>query len=372
MKVMRSAAIAAASTTALLGLTAIPAQATTHHTVWVSPGVGTIAAAVATASPGDTLRLKNGTYFDSVVITKTLTIRGSGWGTLIKPPAGFVNTMCNTPAGNGSPASEEGVCALGAVDAMFNPDFSKPVKDVNISDLRLTGFSDSGIIGFNTKGLRVSNVRSDHNGGYGIARFASTNSLFDENWASWNGEAGLYMGDSPNANSVLRDNKADHNGFGLFMRDSTGLTAVDNQVWGNCVGILALNSGGGAAPWDLPAGNYRIIDNASWANDKGCPPGNGPALSGIGIALAGVHDVLVADNTVLNNNPGKNPSIVSGGIVLVSTANQGGANPTNNTVRDNTVRHNTPFDLFSDGTGSGNRFSDNECRTSQPAGLCGD
>jgi Right handed beta helix region len=367
MKIVGTTAMVSVAATALLGLTTLPAQAATH-TIWVQPGVGTIAAAVAAAKPGDTLRLEKGTYHDSVVITKTLTIRGSGWGTVVEPPAKFVNNMCNTPAGGGSPASEEGLCPLGAVDAMFNPIFAKPVTNVTISDLRLTGFSDSGIFGFNTKGLHVSDVRSDHNGGYGIARFASTNSLFENNWSSWNGEAGLYMGDSPHANSVLRDNKADHNGYGLFMRDSTDLTAVDNQVWGNCVGILALHSNG-AAPWDLPAGNYTITGNHVWANDKACPGGGGPALSGIGIALAGVHDTLVKDNGVSINHP-SGPSLVSGGIVLLSPPNQPGVIVKNNTIRNNVLHNNSPFDLFSDGTGSGNKFIANSCSTSHPTGLC--
>jgi nitrous oxidase accessory protein NosD len=364
MKAIRAIALTAGIAAALLAATVAPAQAATHHTIWVKPGTGTISAAVATAHPGDTIRLKAGTYLDSVFIPITLTIRGSGWKTIVKPPA-TSNNPCNSPATPTSPASVEGFCALGAVDANFNPDLTKPVRNVSISDLRVTGFSD-GIFGFNTRGLHVEDVRADHNSGYGIARFASTNSLFEENRASWNGEAGLYMGDSPNANSVLRENKADHNGIGLFLRDSTKLTAVDNQAWGNCVGILALNTGSGA----VPAGNYRIIDNAVWANDKACPatPDGQPPLSGLGIALAGVHDTLVADNTVRDNKPG-GPTAFSGGIVIVSTKAEGGANPTNNTVRNNELHNNKVADIFWDGTGSGNRVRHNECATAQPSNL---
>jgi len=262
------------------------------------------------------------------------------------------------------------LCPFGALDSMGNPIPSKPVVGVTISDLRLTGFSDSGIIGFNTKGLHVFNVRSDHNGGYGIARFVSTHSLFANNWASYNGEAGLYMGDSPDADSVLLNNWADHNGYGLFMRDSTELTAIGNRVWDNCVGILALNSGNGA-PGDLPAGNDRIIGNTVSDNDRACPATGGPPTSGIGIALAGVHNTLVTGNWVTDNHP-TGPSIISGGIVILSTKANGGADPTNNTVRFNTLDHNKPADIVWDGTGSGNKVSRNNCDTSIPAhvGFC--
>jgi Right handed beta helix region len=365
----RSTAVALFSASAVVFAVGVtPAQAVVHHTWDVEPGSGTISAAVAKASPGDVLQLEAGTYWDSVGIPMTLTIRGAGeWKTVIKPPK-HPKALCDTPASGSTPASVEGLCPFGALDSMGNPIPSKPVVGVTISDLRLTGFSDSGVIGFNTKGLHVYNVRSDHNGGYGIARFVSTDSLFENNSVSYNGEAGLYMGDSPDADSMLVNNWADHNGYGLFMRDSTGLTATGNHVWGNCVGILALNSGGGA-PGDLPAGVYRITGNTVWANDSACPSAGGPPTSGIGIALAGVHNTVVSGNWVTDNHP-SGPSLISGGIVVLSTAAMGGANPTNNTVRGNYLDHNKAADIVWDGTGSGNKISDNNCDTSIPPHLC--
>ena len=363
-----SVAVALIGSAALaLAVGVAPAQAATHHTLDVEPGTGTISAAVAAAHPGDTLQLEKGTYWDSVAIPITLTIRGAGdSATVIKPPPN-PNSFCDTPASGSTPASVEGLCPVGALDNMGNPITSKPVVDVTISDLRLTGFSDSGIFGFNTKGLYVHDVRSDHNGGYGIARFVSTHSLFADNWASYNGEAGLYMGDSPDSDSVMLNNWSFGNGFGLFLRDSTHQSAIGNHVWGNCVGILALNSGHGA-PGDLPAGNYTITGNSVWGNDRACPASNGPALSGIGIALAGVHTSVVSGNWVTNNHAG-GPSLVSGGIVVLSTKFTGGADPTNNTVRDNYLDHNKPADIVWDGTGTGNKIRDNNCDTSLPPHL---
>ena len=352
------AGVAVLATTAL----ASPAQAASSKTWQVSPGTGTISQAVAMAKAGDTLVLKAGTFRDSVMIDKTLTIRGGGWSkTIIKPPASSTNP-CNQPG------SMEGLCVFGAVDSTGNPDLTMPVKNVSISRLRLTGFSD-GVLGLNTKGLNVHDVRADHNSDYGIARFASTHSNFSKNWVSWNGEAGLYMGDSPKEASVIRANRADHNGIGIFIRDSTGLTATGNQSWGNCIGIFALNSGSGA-PGDLPAGNYKITGNRVWANTMECPPADGhPGYSGLGIALAGVHDVVVRDNRVSNNSSTNASDLPKGGIVVFSTAFLGGADPTNNTVTDNHLRGNTPADIFWDGTGTGNKVTDNRCRTAIPGNL---
>src|SRR5262245_58297153 len=189
----------------LVGLAAVPAQASTHHhTIWVHPGTGTISAAVAKAKPGDTIRLGKGTFYDSVFIPITLTIRGSGWHkTVVKPPKSS-NNPCNSPGG------VNGFCASGASDAQGNPILSMPVRNVVSEDLRVPGFSATGVLGLNTRGMQVRGVRADHDGGYGIARFVSTNSVFEHNWTSYNEEAGLYLGDSPNGNSVVRNNWTDH------------------------------------------------------------------------------------------------------------------------------------------------------------------
>ena len=350
-----------------LVLAGTPAMASSDHTWVVEPGTGTISAAVSAASPGDTIQLEEGTFYDSVLIgqldaqgnpqPKSLTIRGEGDETVIKPPAGPSNNPCS------SPGAVEGLCVTGQLDAQGNPVLSNPVRDVHISDLRTTGFSDSGVIGFNTDGLEVQHVRSDHNGGYGIARFASTGSLFEDNGVSYNGEAGLYVGDSPNAHSVVRGNWADNNGFGIFLRDSTVVEAEGNVSWGNCVGILALNSGHGATG-PSGAGQYSIHHNTVRANDKACPGTDGPPTSGIGIALAGVVGTKVFDNEVRDNKP-SGPSLASGGVVIVS----GGSPPSTNLVTDNTIDGNTPADIFWDQTGTGNKVSDNQCDTAIPGNL---
>jgi nitrous oxidase accessory protein NosD len=336
-----------------IALAGSPAMAAGHHTVVVSPGVGTISAAVAAASPGDTLKLEKGTFHDSVLITKTLTIRGEGDATVIKPPATSTNP-CNQPG------TMEGLCVAGQLDSSGNPDLSKPVADVHIADLRTTGFSDSGVIGFNTIGLRVTDVRSDHNGGYGIARFASVKSLFADNRTSYNVEAGLYVGDSPEAASAVVDNRTDHNGIGIFLRDSTDVLASGNSSSANCVGVLALNSGQGATG-PTGAGKYLIQENNVSANNSACPATEGPPTSGIGIALVGVERTKVLENKVNNNKPG-GPTFASGGIVIVSTAS-------NNLVKDNELRGNQPADIFWDQTGTGNKVRENECRTAIPGNL---
>lgn len=361
----RLTAIAGAGVLAT-SMAAGPAQASNHDSkTWkVDPGTGTISEAIDKAHAGDTLVLRDGTYYDSVIISKELTIRGAGWSdTVVKPPDSS-SSPCNDAS------STQGFCVVTEHDLTSStPDFDHPVKDVKISDLRITGFSN-GVIAFNTKDLWVSDVRADHNTEYGIAAFASKHQTFQDNWTSYSDEAGLYMGDSPDAHGVLKDNKSDHNGIGVFMRDSTYLTAEGNHATDNCAGILALNSGGEAAPWDSPAGNYTIEDNTVRNNNKACPAAEGhPAFSGHGIALAGVHDTVVKGNEVTGNDSSATSDLPKGGIVVFSTAFLGGADPTDNTVRDNEAHKNMPADIVWDKTGSGNEVKDNDCHLAIPDNL---
>lgn len=355
------------ATSALVVLAAVPALANDHtndHTIWVEPGSGTISAAVAKASSGDTLRLRDGVYKDSVSVDKPLTIQGSGWGTELVPPDvrpednacnNFVEKMIPLPG------AEEGICALGGVGDSGAPDTSKRVEDVRISRLYVHGFNDVGVLGFNTDGFKVSKVKSNDNGGYGIARFVSVNSTFEDNSTSNNTEAGLYMGDSPNANSVVRDNSTDHNGYGIFFRDSSFQTAEGNKVSGNCVGVLALNTGSGGTP-AADVGNYTITDNTIKDNNKECPASDeGPALSGIGVGLIGVKQTRVDDNTIVGQDPGSNATTVSGGIVVAQLP--GGTAPSHNKIFDNTMKNNHPADVVTDGTDTMLMLRDNDCRS---------
>ena len=62
---LRSVAVAGVAILTSTGL-ALPAEATGHKTWTVWPGTGTITAALAKAHPGDTLKLRPGTFLDSV------------------------------------------------------------------------------------------------------------------------------------------------------------------------------------------------------------------------------------------------------------------------------------------------------------------
>ena len=334
---------------------ASPASAAT--TITVGPG-RSIQAAIDRAHPGDTIVVKPGTYRENLTIQKNnITLHGSGGfggGTQLLLPTTPHPSICTEGD------DVQGICVAGIFDRNFN--LIRRTWNVRVTGIHVHGFG-SGIFAAGTGNFSVDHSRFTSNGEYGVFSLESTGTKLVQNEASGSAEAGFYIGDSPNAQATLRGNRSHHNGLtGFLLRNASYGLAEYNSTHDNCVGIFAL----GGAPG--PVRGWTLRRNDVFHNNAACPAGDeGPALSGIGIALAGTKGALVAANNVVNNRP-SGPSAYHGGILLAKAAP--GYVPRDNIVRDNVAFGNRPIDLFYDGTGSGNRWVNNSCDTSQPPGHC--
>jgi nitrous oxidase accessory protein NosD len=322
------------------------------RTIKVSEG-DSIQAAIDAADPGDTIKIKPGTYAENVWVNKDdITIRGTGADRTELVPPSTPNPVCGAESG-----SVNGICAAD-VDAEFN--VISPVENLKVKDLSVHGFSGAGVFLFGNDGAVIVGVRAEDNEEYGIAAFSSTNGVYSWNLTARNGEAGVYVGDSPEANAEIEHNVSFENrGFGIFMRDASNGEAEHNDVWGNCMGILVLNTGANPHSWE-------IKDNRVNENNLACPPGDeGDPISGIGIGISSATDIDIEDNVVLGNKPG-GPTDFSGGILLVSESTP----LADIKVAHNVAFHNDPFDILWDESGTDVRFFGNRCETSSPDGLC--
>jgi Right handed beta helix region len=183
------------------------------------------------------------------------------------------------------------------------------------------------------------------------------------------GSLATYVADSPNANAVLIGNRVFRNsieeGIGLFLRDASHGVVRDT-------GLRATAPGSGSSTARFPVRRATgSRENVVRDNTASCPPSEAipVPVSGSGIALSGTDHVVVDANRVTGNHP-IGDTLFAGGIVVASTTAFGGADPTNNLVRDSRARNNEPADLVYDGRGAGNRFINNDCATSIPAGIC--
>jgi parallel beta-helix repeat protein len=326
------------------------AQASTMRVV--HPGES-IQAAVDASAPGDTVVVQSGTYAQSVGIhTSGITLIGRG-ATLVPPPSR--NGMDCVQRG----VVSDGICIFPAADAQ-NPEAgasNAPLDGVTVAGMTVRGFPDSGIFAVDETHLTYVHNTAIDNGGYGVAAFQTVDTQMLQNTATGSGEADVYLGDSPNANGLIRGNIAHQGNLGILIRNSQFVTVQDNDVRNNCVGMLVLADNPG------PAGNVLARHNTFLSNTQACPAGEGPAVSGIGVALAGAHDVQIQSNVISGNRPsGSTP--FSGGVVLASL---GPTPPANNLISHNTITNNST-DVFSDGSDVGTIVRFNTCGGN--AGLC--
>lgn len=359
------ATVAVASGAALWA--AWPAAAAT--VVHVSPG-HSIQAAIDAATGPETIVVDPGTYHESLLIQKDgITLQGGGdepGETVLLQPTQVPENACIAATG-----AVSGICVLAKTfDQNGNP--LSLVNHTTIENLTVNGFQAQGILAVGADGITVRDTSLNNDGDYGVFSLQSTDITYVDNRAKGAGEAGFYVGDSPNAEAVETNNVSSGNQFGFFFRESHHGTLSGNTAKGNCAGFVVLDAGGTTG-----AGDVTIRDNKASANDRFCPAVPPPSMeahppiSGNGIALIGAVRTTVADNNVFNNvNTSTTASPFSAGILVTSAAPFGGVDPSNDTVKSNEMSGNQPADIVWDGTGSGNAFITNQCHTSIPSGLC--
>jgi hypothetical protein len=331
------------------------ASASTSHVV--EPGAS-IQAAVDAASPGDTVIVLPGTYRESIRIqTDGLTLRGRGSVTIEAPRYG--TGECYLPGH---------VAAFCILPVDFDPGsntYTNRVHDVTITGFRISGFDD-GVFGFGTLNMKVSHVLAVGNSDYGIASFDGIGTTFTRNAVSGSQDAGIYVGDSADAKALVAHNRSWDNALGVLVRHARNAVVFDNDLWGNCVGVLLL-----ADEQPGGSGDNAVLNNTVRANNRLCPGGEDflPDFGGGGIVLAGSQQNTIVQNLVTDN---QGTTQLSGGIVLMKTtvANADDAS-IGNVVALNRARRNEPADIVTDAASASNIIIANRCGQSSPAGLCG-
>jgi nitrous oxidase accessory protein NosD len=343
---MRNARLFGAALLATAAVFAATAGSAGAAIIVVNPGQS-IQAAVDAANPGDTILVRPGTYYQEVMIQKN-GIRLQGTLAAIRPPA--VDT---------SPCGAIGICVVGDIDFNTGEIFSY-VHNVSVTGFVVSGFGNSGIFAYAADHTNFSTNQSFGNAAYGLVAFTTTFTTMANNVARSNGEAGLYIGDSPVANASVHDNASQLNTFGILFRNSSTGTLQHNTITHNCGGIIVLADSPG------PATHVNVLSNTVSGNTSACDSEDAGPVSGIGIALLGADHVLVHGNTV-RDNTATGDTIAEGGVIV--EAGPAGTPAHDNTITGNTILHNTP-DIFWDGLGHNNVFRPNTCGTSIPNGFC--
>ena len=348
-------------------------------TVQVTTG-HSIQDAINGAPAGATVCVGPGTYHENLLIDKDgITLEGEGpEKTVLEPPAQprpFCPTLQIPPIG-GENFVLNGIC-VADLDAQGN--VLRTVNDVRVTGFTVRDFPGVGILFGGTNRARADHNVAASNKSYGITAFLSTHGRFEYNTSYGSGDAGFYVGNSPNADFKVRYNTAFADLWGILVRDASTGSVTDNLLHDSCSGLVFLNTG-----TTTGVHNWRASHNIVAHNDNFCPANETElpfSLTGVGILIGGGDHIVLRANRVLTNHPGGEPSLINGvplagGIVVVSTANVSvfpgfyGSVAAHNLILNNTVLDNEPFDLVYDRQGSGNHFVLNTCDTSSPARLC--
>jgi len=353
--IRRKAAAALVSSGLVAGAFVAQAAPAGAATFTVTKGQS-IQAAINAAPPGSTIVVRPGTFHENVTIAKNnINLEGTPGKTILKPTGNAPSGGCAISEQPGGEPQNSGICVIGNLDfSTFS--LIKPVKGVSVTGFTVRDFPNQGIFVLGGQGTTVQNNTLVNNGDYGVFALVSTGTTILNNTASGSGEAGIYVGDSPNAQAVVKNNTVFDNGLGIFIRSASSGAIVSNNAHDNCLGVLFLEAPSSPTNW-------AATGNQVNHNNKSCPAsGDTPPISGGGIVVLGGHDIVIQANTVDNNRP-SGPTFASGGIVLI-------AGSSNNQIVANTAHGNAPADLI-DQSGASNTFRANACDTSIPRRLCG-
>lgn len=371
--VTRRVGIACAAAAIATATAAAPVAAQAGRTV-VRPGES-IQQALDASPDGATVVVGPGVYAESLTITRPVHLVGLHGAVLVPPAAPPDNLCTRDPDAPGGLAP--GICVAGSVTDpdSEHPAVTDPVDDVTISGLSVQDFQFPGVEIYGAHRLRMDSLTLT---GLESGVYVSQSDDVQLTHLSVHdtGGRGLDLHDGYR-DVVVRDSTfSDNQGEGIFVGSGTGAELSGNTITGNCVGIAAVDLG---LPGLDGLSRLTVRGNRVDHNNKFCASDDegAPSQSGTGIALVGAVDSVVADNVVTGHTGSPDPASGApaafslGGIALLDASRiTGGAVPHDNLFLGNVATGNLPFDVLTDGTGTGNRFQATTCGTATLPGIC--
>jgi len=309
------------------------ASVASARTIYVPDDYAKIQWAVDNASDGDTIIVRDGNYYENVVVSKKLTIKsengsdnciidGGGSGTVITLNANGITIEGFTVRNSGSYWPDVGIKVVSNANNITYNCITN-----NWAGIYLNSSCNNNIYNNNASnnscGIGLSSSSSNtiannivSNNDCGIRLSLSSNNIIANNTAL-NNDYGIRL--SLSSNNIIASNTALNNDYGILFESSSNNTITNNTVSSNNYYGIHLVS-----PWIIIIGAGRltsssnnIIVNNTVSNNYG------------GICLLGSSNNTIANNIVSNNDYG---------IHLLDSGN--------NTIANNTVSSNNDYGIL--------------------------
>lgn len=241
----------------------------------------TIQSAINAANPGDTVFVSLGTYYENVIVNKTLSLLGENWETtIIDGNSSGTLIMC-------SEVSDARICNFTIQNGQNGVSLYQ-TTNITISQNLVQNVSGSGIFIEDSEQAHVKGNEIVNNG-VGVASWDYvTDCVFEENNIAGNAEGGINAGESFwLENSIIGNNITDNQYYGVSLYSyhamASGNSIVGNNIANNEGGILLYSS----------CVNNTVSENNIWAN------------AGWGISLeSGPNNNSISGNIITDNENG--------------------------------------------------------------------
>ena len=156
----------------------------------------------------------------------------------------------------------------------------------------------------------IEYVTAHNNGLYGLYAFDAQHGLIANSYASGSADSGLYVGQCPSCDILVRDNVAERNAVGFENANASELVIAGNRFSGNRVGLTLLSDFQEAF---RPERGNSVVGNVLSGNSEPDSPTQADGAFGLGLGIAGGVDNLIARNRI-EANP-------RAGVLLANTRN---------------------------------------------------
>jgi Right handed beta helix region len=295
--------------------------------------------AIDAAAPGTHINVDPGDYQESLDLNTTKVVLTGNHANLM-PPETPVTNACGT---------DVAICVEGAAN-----------NQNGVRNFSIAGFTGGGIVVLDAKNTDVSGNVVNDDGSIGIKEVNAAGVNIQNNVVFASPDSGVLVDEAQLPAAVIKNNIVFDDGYGVQVHNSaSGGNVIQNVATRNCVGVALFHDNGGSATT-----SWTVQKNSVVGNDSACP---GAGTNGSGILVGGADNSKIIKNTATRNQADGPAVSTSGGIVLFSTATNGGADPVNVTIATNVAFSNQGGDLVWDGSGTGNDLkTSNRCATSSP------